>query len=615
MEKGESRGPYELISPLGAGGMGEVWKARDPRLDRFVAIKVSKEAFNDRFLNEARTIAKLDHPHICRLYDVGPDYLVMELLEGKPLSGPLPLRTALTYAIEICGALFEAHRRGITHRDLKPANIMVTRNGIVLLDFGLAKMDGVLTAAAAGDDKTIIENTNPGQIVGTLHYMSPEQLQGRSADPRSDIFSFGLVMYEMLTGKRAVAGDDAASAISQIMLGSAPELDAASLQIPESLSHVVQRCLEKRPEDRWQSSRDIQWVLEEIQAAPAAAPGAVVNGAGSRRIPKAALIAAPLLALAFATGGWRWVATRPPDVSAWRVRPLTAYSGLESMPALSPDGKLVAFVWNGDAGDNFDIYVKPIGDETLPLRITTDAAPDSSPAWSPDGDKLAFLRRVGNETRVMVASSHGGGERVIATMPETSVLDRNSTSAWSPDGRFLAVAAGPVLRINVETREVKPLTSKLPASEYDSMPKYSPDGSSLAFVRGPYPSARRLFIQKLDRDGNANGDAKPITEVSQGLVGITWWPERDSVITSIGYPDSMMEAVRVPLSGKPFQFFPLDATAVSYPSYDPARRRLVYQRRWRDLNILRGSLRTPNALPQLVVGSTYMDMSPDVSPD
>jgi Tol biopolymer transport system component len=542
----------------------------------------------------------------------------MELLEGKALSGPLSYRTALTSAIEICDALFEAHRLGITHRDLKPANIMVTRNGIVLLDFGLAKMDGVLAASAAADDKTIIESTQPGQIVGTLHYMSPEQLQGKPTDPRSDIFSFGLVLYEMLTGKRAITAEDPASIISQIILGSAPQLDAPSLEAPEALGRVVQRCLEKKPEERWQSTRDIQWVLQEVlealERAPAAGP---VQGAAKPtwRIPNAALAALTVLTLLLMAGIWWRLKTRLPDVSEWRVRPLTAYSGLESMPALSPDGKLVAFVWNGDAGDNFDIYVKPIGDETLPLRITTDAAPDSSPAWSPDGDKLAFLRRTGGEVRLMIGSSHGGGERVIAAVPESSVMDRNSTTSWSPDGRFLAMAAGPILRVNIESREVKPLTSKLPPSQYDSMPQYAPDGSALAFVRGPYPSSRRLYLQRLDREGNPSGDAVPLTEVSQGLVGIAWWPERKSLITAIGYPDSMMEAVRVPLSGKPFQFFPLDATAVSYPSYDPAHRRLVYQRRWRDLNIVRGSLRAPKDLPQLVVGSTFMDMSPDVSPD
>ena len=181
MQSDDRLGPYELVCPVGAGGMGEVWKARDTRLDRFVAIKISKESFDDRVLQEARTIAKLDHAHICRLYDIGPDYLVMELLDGRPLAGPLPVQAALMYAIEICSALFEAHHTGITHRDLKPANILVTRNGVVLLDFGLAKVDSILAAGAG--DATIIEKTRPGQILGTLHYMSPEQLQGKSADP------------------------------------------------------------------------------------------------------------------------------------------------------------------------------------------------------------------------------------------------------------------------------------------------------------------------------------------------------------------------------------------------------------------------------------------------
>ncbi len=596
--------------------MGQVYKARDTRLDRFVAIKVSREAFNDRFLNEARTVAKLDHPHICRLYDVGPDYLVMELLEGKPLSGPLPLRTALTYAIEICGALFEAHRRGITHRDLKPGNIMVTQNGIVLLDFGLARLDGILAATAG--DATIVENTRPGEIVGTLHYMSPEQLQGKPGDSRSDIFSFGLVLYEMLTGKRGVTGEDPASAISQIMLGSAPKLDTSEHHLPATLGRVVHRCLEKKPEDRWQSTRDIQWVLQELLDAPESVlsePSGQLLSSKSSTISKLALMAVSVLPLLLAGGAWWWLKVRPPDVSEWRVRPLTAYSGLESMPALSPDGKLVAFVWNGDAGDNFDIYVKPIGDETLPLRITTDPAPDSSPAWSPDGNKLALLRRTGNEARVIVASSHGGGERVIAAIPESSILDTDSTMSWSPDGRFLAFAARNILRVNVETREVKPLTAKLPPSQYDSMPVYAPNGTALAFVRGPYAASRRLYVQKVDRDGNANGDATPVTEVSQGLVGIAWWPERNSLITCIGYPEGMMEAIRVPLTGKAPQFFPLDATSVSYPAYDPEHRRLVYQRKWRDLNIIRASGRDRKDLPEVVIGSTYMDMAPDVSPD
>lgn len=614
MQAGETLGPYKLVSVIGSGGMGEVWKARDTRLDRFVAIKVSRETFHDRFLGEARTIAKLDHPHICRLYDIGPNYLVMELLNGKPLAGPLPLAEALRYAIEICDALFEAHRRGIVHRDLKPANILVTKNGIVLLDFGLAKTDDLLTVEDG--DVTIVEKTVPGQIVGTLHYMSPEQLQGKPGDARSDIFSFGLVLYEMVTGKRAIEGDNPASVISQIMLGTLPQLDASSLDVPEALSGVVERCLERNPDDRWQSARDIRWVLEDAKNSPAKPLQSIsFPTAPSRRMPKAAALALPVLAALAAGGAWWWLKGQTAAIPEWRVRPFTAYMGLESMPKLSPDGKLVAFAWNGDAGDNFDIYVKPIGDEAPPLRISSDPAEDSAPAWSPDGDRLAFLRRSGDKVSLVTASAHGGGERILLTLPTSKVIDPTTTLDWSPNGRYLALAAGPILRVDVETRETKDLTLGLPPSQYDSMPVFAPDGSAVAFARGAYAGARKLFLQKLTNDGTPTGEAEPLSDVAQGLLGIAWWPERDSLITSVGSPEGNTEAMRIPLSGKTAHVMPLDGTAFSYPTFNPVRRRLVYQRRWLDLNIFRGSLRTPEAPYQTVAGSTYLDLSHDVSPD
>jgi serine/threonine protein kinase len=187
---GDKLGPYEILAPIGAGGMGEVWKARDTRLDRVVAIKVAQERFTDRFEREARIVAALNHPHICTLHDVGPNYLVMEYVEGAPLKGPLPLEKAVEFAGQILDALDAAHQRGITHRDLKPANILVTKQGIKLLDFGLAQQTGPLTEMDA--TRTL---TDHGQVVGTLHYMPPERLQGKEADARSDLFSFGCVLY------------------------------------------------------------------------------------------------------------------------------------------------------------------------------------------------------------------------------------------------------------------------------------------------------------------------------------------------------------------------------------------------------------------------------------
>ena len=207
-------GPYEILAPLGAGGMGEVYRARDTRLGRDVAIKFSNEKFTERFEREARAIAALNHPHICQLYDVGPDFLVMELIDGTPLKGPLPLEKAVAYATQILDALDAAHQKGITHRDLKPANILVTKQGIKLLDFGLAKQSAVLKETDATLTRAL---TQQGQMLGTFHYMSPEQLQGKEVDPRSDLFSFGCVLYEMLSGKSAFDGESAASVIAAIL--------------------------------------------------------------------------------------------------------------------------------------------------------------------------------------------------------------------------------------------------------------------------------------------------------------------------------------------------------------------------------------------------------------
>jgi len=266
---GTKLGPYEILAPVGAGGMGEVYKARDTRLDRTVAIKISTEQFSERFEREARAIAQLNHPNICQLYDVGPNYLVMELIEGAPLKGPLPLDQALKYAAQICDALDAAHKKGITHRDLKPANILVTKAGIKLLDFGLAKLNSAV-AKPINDATLTMALTGKNEIVGTLYYMSPEQLQsqatGQEIDGRSDIFSFGLVLYEMLIGKRAFEGSSLASVIAAIMERPAPSVADIA---PLPLDHILKRCLAKDPEDRWQSARDLKVSLEFVSTKPA----------------------------------------------------------------------------------------------------------------------------------------------------------------------------------------------------------------------------------------------------------------------------------------------------------------------------------------------------------
>jgi serine/threonine protein kinase/tetratricopeptide (TPR) repeat protein len=261
---GTRLGPYELLESIGAGGMGEVYRARDTRLDRTVAVKIVKEGFSERFEREARVVAALNHSNICQLYDVGPNYLVMEYIEGAPLHGPVPVERALKYASQICDALHAAHQKGITHRDLKPANILVTANGLKLLDFGLAQV-GTATFSD-GDATQSIGLTQAGTILGTAAYMSPEQAEAKSIDARSDIFSFGLVLYEMLTGRRAFQGDSTIAILAAILTKEPAPLGA---EVSADLRDIVTRCLRKSRADRFQSALELRAALELVSTSKA----------------------------------------------------------------------------------------------------------------------------------------------------------------------------------------------------------------------------------------------------------------------------------------------------------------------------------------------------------
>src|SRR6202049_1851289 len=261
---GDRLGPYEVVALIGKGGMGAGYRARDPRLNRDVAIKVSAAQFSERFEREAKAIAALNHPNICQIYDIGPNYLVMEFIEGSPLHGPFPLDRTIRYAVQICDALDAAHKKSITHRDLKPANILVTASGVKLLDFGLAKM-GTASALPSSDDATqAADLTEVGTVLGTAAYMSPEQAKGEQTDARSDIFSFGVVLYEMLSGRRAFSKNSAIETMAAIVRDEPPPLDATS-----SLSAIVTRCLRKLPASRFQTMNEVRAAIEQASIKPA----------------------------------------------------------------------------------------------------------------------------------------------------------------------------------------------------------------------------------------------------------------------------------------------------------------------------------------------------------
>jgi eukaryotic-like serine/threonine-protein kinase len=408
MQPGERLGPYEVLSPVGSGGMGEVWKARDTRLDRTVAIKHSAQRFSDRFEREAHAIAALNHPHICTLYDVGPDYLVMEFVDGKPLRGPLPLKAALEFGAQIADALHCAHSKGVVHRDLKPANILVTKSGVKLLDFGLAKMAAQPSTADA--TLTIAQPlTKDNTILGTLQYMSPEQLEGKPADARSDIFAFGLVLYEMICGKPAFHAESQASLIAAILKEEPASLASLDPVTPPALDRLVRKCLAKDPDARWQSATDLRDELEWIaQLGPQSGDtGTPVRHSRVRRWAVIGLASVAVVALVFAAGRL----SSPPPTTTW-VGTRLGGPEIAMGPRISPDGHTLAF--QAMVGQNSQVAVmKPESGNWQVLTRKSDGGWVNGISWSPDGTRLYYDRFADLPLGVYSVPVLGGDEQLL----------------------------------------------------------------------------------------------------------------------------------------------------------------------------------------------------------
>ena len=447
LSPGNHLGPYSLLSPIGEGGMGEVWKARDTRLDRIVAIKVSKDQFTERFGREAHAVAALNHPNICTLHDVGPNYLVMEFIEGSPLHGPMPVEKAAEYAGQILDALEAAHRKGIVHRDLKPANILLTRQGIKLLDFGLAKRTGPLTELDATEVQGV---TQTGQIVGTLQYMSPEQLQGKPADQRSDIFAFGCVLYEMLSGKRAFEGKSSATVIAAIL-----EREPQPLQLTPPLSRVMQTCLAKDPDRRFQSAIDLKralhWAMEngvEAAALQPQKPSRWWQAAAAALLLTTLGLAALLL--------MRKPAPTEQPVSFQLLVPPgnsvgSATGGvLQNAARVSPNGKYVIFIaMNGIAKRT--LWVRPLN--SLRSYQLTDTDEVIHFFFSPDSTTVGYLA---NEKLLRIKVT-GGSSEVVGSASSTFRGDRGN---WGANETILiGQHAGPILRIHASGGNFSPITT------------------------------------------------------------------------------------------------------------------------------------------------------------
>jgi eukaryotic-like serine/threonine-protein kinase len=521
-------GAYEIQSQVGAGGMGEVYRARDTRLDRTVAIKIlpthlaEKSDARERFEREARAISALNHPHICHLYDVGSHdglrYLVMEYLEGETLAnrlirGPLPPEQVLKYGVEICDALEQAHRTGVVHRDLKPGNIMLTKSGAKLLDFGLARAASPEVASSGlgptmSSPAGMAPLTAEGTVVGTFQYMSPEQVEGKEADARSDIFALGATLYEMATGQRAFEGKTTASVFAAVLERHPRPICALQPACPPALERIVQTCLAKDPDDRWRSAYDVRLQLaglrEDLQAPSSAVPGGHAQTSSK--------IAWGLVILFIGAAAWFGATMhfRNPAV-AQTVRssllPPPHWSFLVNNAAVSPDGTRLAFVGVGQNGEN-SIWVRSLSTGAEQQLSGTDGA--SVPFWSPDSTRLGFFA----DSKLKIVDANGGGQP--RTLSETT-FGRGGT--WNRDGTIVYAPDmfGVLYRISENGGSPVAIT-KAPqggGGQAHRWPSFLPDGRhflySIDWCAPDEKPGNGIYVGSLD-----GGDSKLVTSEFTG---------------------------------------------------------------------------------------------------
>ncbi len=513
-QAGSRLGPYELQAPIGAGGMGEVWRGKDTRLDRSVAVKILPVGFaqdderRQRFEREAKTISSLNHPHICTLFDVGHEgdahFLVMELLEGESLAdrlqkGPLPLDQVVKFGAQVSDALSAAHKQGIVHRDLKPGNVMLTKAGAKLLDFGLARpgsgLGGVSGSTALPTEAKPL--TSVGTVLGTFQYMAPEQLEGAEADPRTDIFALGALLYEMATARRAFEGKSKTSLIAAILSTQPPPISSVHAVMPPALDHVVKKCLEKDPDDRWQSAHDVASELRWI--GDAGSQAGVPTTLSLRRRSRERLAWGLVALLAAATTGLavvqlRRAATPTPAFRSTLEPPaentLIPYDELGM--ALSPDGRQLAFV--AIAGDGSKkIWIRDLSEMTArPLPETSGAW---YPFWSPDGSQIAFFA----DGKLKRIDLRGGSPQVIADAPSGrgGSWGKGDVILFSPNVRSA------IHQVPVTGGTPAPVTKFDPEKETTHRwPYFLPDGKHFLFllrarVSGK-PEVGRLMLASTD---------------------------------------------------------------------------------------------------------------------
>jgi Tol biopolymer transport system component len=583
---GRRLGPYEILSSIGAGGMGEVYRARDTRLDRIVAIKVlpthlaDRSELRERFEREARTIASLNHPHICTLHDIGQqdgtDYLVLEYLEGETLAqrllkGPLPLEQVLQYAIEIADALDKAHRKSVTHRDLKPGNVMLTKSGTKLLDFGLAKLKQEVAPATPHSQLPTMNSaiTGEGTILGTLQYMAPEQLEGLEVDARTDIFAFGAVVYEMATGKKCFEGKSQVSVIGAILKDEPPPISSLQPMTPPALDRLAKKCLAKEPEKRWQAASDVcdelKWIAEGGSQPGAAAPVVARRKSRDRLAwPGTVCVLIAVLAL----GAFEYLQRAPQGAQTVRffVSPPETWS-LAQLPgrlggttgavaplAVSPDGHRIAFLATSADGTSL-LWIRLLDSLTAQALVGTDGA--SSPFWSPDSHFLGFF--AGGKLKKIDVS--GGPPITLCDAPD------NRGGAWSRDGVivFTPTANSALQKVSSSGGVPTAATVLGQGETRNQRPSFLPDGQHFLYSAVSSGSAlgRSIYLASLDsaeRKLLLNADSANVLYTQGHVLFLRErtlmaqpFDARRLVLTGDAFP--VAEQIETTLAGQPYGFF------------------------------------------------------------
>jgi Tol biopolymer transport system component len=629
LSAGARLGPFEVVELIGAGGMGEVYRARDPRLGRDVAIKVLPLSLSGdpdrvrRFEQEARAAGVLNHPNITAVHDIGTQdgtlYVVSELLEGETLrsrlaGGALPPRKAIDYARQIALGLAAAHEKGIVHRDLKPENLFITGDGRVkILDFGLAKLTRPEEGIGAHTNlPTVSGGTEPGVVLGTLGYMSPEQVRGKAADPRSDIFSFGAILYEMLSGRRAFHGDSAADTMSAILMKEPEDVSATNRNVPPGVERIVRHCLEKSPEERFHSAHDLAFQLQALSDVSSPLVPAAGKSARARGVPWLALALVLSLAALAAVLLRRPALPEPPRTS------FLTFSGSDKDPAASPDGRLIAFVSQRDGRSRIWLKQLATGEE-VGLTSGEDAAPRFSPDgsellfaraegavsslfrvalvggeprkmidnalaadWSPDGSRIAFVRPSEKGQRIgsvlVVAGTDGSAERTIAETDDLPLL----YPRWSPDGRTISAArlggitsvADQIALFDVETKKSRLIAVPSGAGMVSSA-AWTPSGKEIVYAQAAQLTSQvplsRLVVQNV-----ASGENRTVLWLPNLVWGVDLLSSGEIVFDAVTMRENLREVPLASSAGTMEEWFTRGGSVDRQPSYSPDGERIAF---------------------------------------